>query len=282
MTPAEPTGNADPVAVTYVEMAAPGNPPDNPPDNPSSNPSGNPRRLAMRWRAGKGPGIVWLGGFKSNMLSSKAARLDGFAAAQGRSCLRFDYSGHGQSGGLFEDGVIGAWLAESLAMLRQQTQGPQIVVGSSMGGWIALLVARALEKLGETARLHGMVLIAPAVDFTEALLWPRMPEAARRDIETKGVWMRPSDYSTEPYPVTRALFEDGRRHLLLDGTVRSYCPVHILQGLRDPDVPWRHAMKLVEHMHGDPVTVTTIADGDHRLSREEDIARLLAAVQALI
>ncbi len=243
----------------------------------------NRRRLAFRARAGTGagPGLVWLGGFKSDMLSTKAARLDAFARENGRACLRFDYSGHGESGGRFEDGTIGLWLAESLAMIRGQTEGPQILVGSSMGGWIALLVARALALFGETERLAAMVLIAPAVDFTEALMWPRMPEAARRDIETKGVWLRPSEYSPEPVPVTRALLEDGRQHLLFGGIVRSHCPVHILQGMKDPDVPWEHAMELVQRLAADPVAITLVKDGDHRLSREEDIARLLAAVASV-
>jgi pimeloyl-ACP methyl ester carboxylesterase len=239
------------------------------------------RRRAPKPGAAERPGIVWLGGFKSDMLSTKAERLDQWAAEQGRACLRFDYSGHGESGGRFEDGTIGSWLEDSLAVIEAQTEGPQILVGSSMGGWIALLVARALAARNATARLAGMVLIAPAIDFTEALMWPRLSEDAKRDLETKGVWMRPTPYAPEPYPVTRALFEDGRRHLLLDDTVRSYCPVHILQGMQDPDVPWDHAMTLVHHLAGDPVTVTLIKDGDHRLSREEDIARLLAAVDGI-
>ncbi len=238
-------------------------------------------RIAYRARAGLSPGLVWLGGFKSDMLSTKAERLDAWAAAKNRAFLRFDYSGHGESDGRFEDGTIGRWLAESLALIRGQTRGPQILVGSSMGGWIALLAARALAAASEAERLAGLVLIAPAVDFTDALLWPRMPGAARRDIETKGVWLRPSQYSLEPYPVTRALFEDGRNHLLLGQTVRSHCPVHILQGMQDPDVPWEHAMKLVHQLAGDPVTLTLIKDGDHRLSREADIARLVAAVEGL-
>jgi pimeloyl-ACP methyl ester carboxylesterase len=239
------------------------------------------RRIAFRRRAGAGPGIVWLGGFKSDMLSTKARRLDAFAAERGRALLRFDYSGHGESEGDFASGTIGQWFADALAALRAQTQGVQVLVGSSMGGWIALLVARELARTGEIDRLAGLVLIAPAVDFTQALLWPQLPEEARRDIETHGVWMRPSPYSPEPYPITRALIEDGREHLLLGQTVRAHCPVHILQGMQDPDVPWRHAVTLVEHLAGDPVALTLIKDGDHRLSREEDIARLLAAVESI-
>jgi pimeloyl-ACP methyl ester carboxylesterase len=155
------------------------------------------------------PGIVWLGGFKSDMQSTKAQRLDAFAASQGRACLRFDYSGHGESGGRFEDGVISRWLAESLALIRAQTSGPQIIVGSSMGGWIALLAARAMGAKEARERLAGLVLIAPAVDFTEALMWAHMSAKVRQQIETEGVWLRHSAYAPDPYPITRALIEDG-------------------------------------------------------------------------
>ena len=244
------------------------------------------RQIAFRRRAARPgtpgcPGIVWLGGCKSDMLSTKAERLDQWAAGEGRAYLRFDYSGHGESGGRFEDGTIGSWLEDSLALIEAQTEGTQILIGSSMGGWISLLAARELAARGREDRLAGMVLIAPAVDFTEALIWARLPESARRDIETKGFWLRPTQYAPEAYPVTRALIEDGRRHLLLDGPVRSHCPVHILQGMKDPDVPWEHAMRLVHHMAGDGVAVTLIKDGDHRLSREEDMARLLSAVEGI-
>ena len=225
--------------------------------------------------------MVWLGGFKSDMLSTKAQRLDDWAAEQGRGFLRFDYSGHGESEGRFEDGTIGQWMRESLALIRAQTQGPQILVGSSMGGWIALLVARELALAGEADRLAGLVLIAPAVDFTEALIWAKLPEAMRRDIMEQGFWLRPTPYATASYPITRALIEDGRDHLLLGGVVRSHCPVHILQGMQDKDVPWEHAMTLVHQMAGDPVALTLIKDANHRLSREEDIARLLAAVEGV-
>lgn len=227
------------------------------------------------------PGVVWLGGFKSDMLSTKAERIAHWAAASGRAFLRFDYSGHGESGGNFDDGTIGGWTAQSAAMIRDLTSGPQILVGSSMGGWIALLVARMLHAAGETGRLGGMVLIAPAVDFTEELMWAQFPQEVRDEIETKGRWMRPTQYAPEPYPVTRALIEEGRNNLLFGNTIRSYCPVHILQGMEDPDVPWEHALKLVDHLAGDPVALTLVKDGDHRLSREEDIARLLAAIENL-
>ncbi len=232
-------------------------------------------------RDSEDPGIVWLGGFKSDMLSTKAECIAQWAKDHGRAFLRFDYSGHGESAGRFEDGTIGSWSNQSLAMIRALTSGPQILVGSSMGGWIALLVAQALAGLGETSRLAGLVLIAPAVDFTEELMWQKLPESARREIETKGFWLRPTQYAIEPYPVTRALIENGRKYLLFGGTIRSYCPVHILQGMEDPDVPWSHAMKLVEHLAGDPVALTLIKDGDHRLSRDQDILRLLSAISQI-
>lgn len=217
----------------------------------------------------------------SDMTSSKAMALDAWAAADERGMLRFDYSGHGASEGRFEDGTIGRWAEEALGAVRQATAGPQILVGSSMGAWIALLVARALGAAAETDRLAGMVLIAPAVDFTESLIWARLSSDIRQTIETTGLWYRPSAYSATPYPITRALIEDGRRHCLLGTTIRTYCPLHILQGMQDEDVPWHHAMTLVEHIAADPVSITLIKDGEHRLSRAEDIARLIGAVDAI-
>ncbi|MDB5571550.1 MAG: Alpha/beta hydrolase family protein [Hyphomicrobiales bacterium] len=239
------------------------------------------RRTGAGPAGAKKPGGVWLGGFRSDMLSTKAERLEARAREQGRAFLRFDYSGHGESGGRFEEGTIGRWTQESLALIRRQTSGPQVLVGSSMGGWIALLVARALAQAGEADRLAGLVLIAPAVDFTEVLMWRNLPEAARRELAETGVWLRHSAYAPEPYPITARLIEEGREHLLMGAPIRAHAPVHILQGMEDPDVPYRHALALVEHLAEDPVAVTLVKDGDHRLSREEDIARLLAAFDAI-
>ena len=238
-----------------------------------------PRRIAVRLRAGKSPGLVWLGGFKSDMKGTKAQALDRWAAAQGRACLRFDYSGHGESGGEFTEGTIGRWLEESLEVCMQLAQGPQVVIGSSMGGWLALLLARELRKRKALPAIAGMVLIAPAVDFTEELMWKLFPDAIKREIEDKGVWLRPSEYDEGPYPITRALIADGRKHLMLGGLIEPGCPVHILQGVKDPDVPWRHAVELVSRFSRDDVVLTLIKDGDHRLSRPEDIERLIAAVK---
>jgi pimeloyl-ACP methyl ester carboxylesterase len=240
-----------------------------------------PRTIAVRARESKSPvpGLFWLGGFKSDMKGTKAAALDEWAAAQGRACVRFDYSGHGESGGDFSDGTIGRWLDESVAVYAQFANGPQVVIGSSMGGWLALLLARALRKRKDAAPIAGMVLIAPAVDFTEELMWKQFPETTRREIEAKGFWMRPSQYSEAPYPITGGLIEEGRGHLLLGGLIETGCPVHILQGVQDPDVPWRHAVELVSRFARDDVVLTLVKDGDHRLSRPEDIERLLAAVK---
>lgn len=241
-----------------------------------------PRRIAIRARTGTSPGLFWLGGFKSDMSGTKAQALDAWAAGQGRACVRFDYSGHGESGGAFEDGTIGRWHEESLAVFDAFCEGPQIVIGSSMGGWMALLLARALRRRGgeSAASLAGLVLIAPAPDFTEALMWKGFSPEIRAEIETKGVWYRPSEYG-EPYPITKALIDDGRNHLVLGGMIEVGCPVRILQGKQDEDVPWRHAFALAERLPTEDVVLTMIQDGDHRLSRPQDIARMLAAVEEL-
>jgi pimeloyl-ACP methyl ester carboxylesterase len=237
------------------------------------------RRIAVRARKGAAPGLFWLGGFNSDMKGTKALALDAWAEARGRACVRFDYSGHGESGGAFVDGTIGRWLEESIAVFEQFCRGPQIVIGSSMGGWMALLLAREIAKgkVAKNASLAGLVLIAPAPDFTEELMWKGFSPEIRREIEQKGVWLRPSQYG-EPYPITRALIEEGRNHLLLGGSIAVGCPVRILQGAQDPDVPWRHAFALAQRLPADDVVLTMIQDGDHRLSRPQDIARILAAV----
>ena len=236
------------------------------------------RRIAVRARSGRAPGLFWLGGFNSDMRGTKAIALDAWAAEHGRACVRLDYSGHGESGGAFIDGTIGRWLEESVAVFEQFCAGPQIVIGSSMGGWMALLLAREIAKRhASRVSLAGLVLIAPAPDFTEELMWKGFSRQARHDVETKGVWLRPSQYG-EPYPITRALIEEGRNHLLLGSAIEVGCPVRILQGAQDPDVPWQHAFALAHRLPVDDVVLTMIQDGDHRLSRPQDIARILAAV----
>src|SRR6266851_2405440 len=237
------------------------------------------RRIAVRARSGAAPGLFWLGGFNSDMKGTKAQAIDEWAAAHGRACLRFDYSGHGESGGKFEDGTIGRWLEDSLAVFEQFCAGPQVVIGSSMGGWIALLLASELAKRPRNASLAALVLIAPAPDFTEELMWKGFSPEIRKEIETTGVWLRPSQYDDgTPYPITRALIEEGRNHLLLGGSIDVRCPVRILQGAQDPDVPWQHAFALAHRLPADDVVLTMIQDGDHRLSRPQDIARIIVAV----
>jgi pimeloyl-ACP methyl ester carboxylesterase len=238
------------------------------------------RTIAVRAREGKSPALFWLGGFKSDMKGTKAAALDAWAAAEGRACLRFDYSGHGESSGEFTDGTIGRWLAESVAVYRQFAKGPQVVIGSSMGGWIALLLARALRKVKDAAPIAGMVLIAPAVDFTEELIWKQLADPIKREIEEKGVWNWPSDYDDgEPYPITKMLIDDGRKHLLLGGLIETGCPVHILQGVKDRVGRGGPALGGGGRLARHDVVLTLVKDGDHRLSRPEDLERLIAAVK---
>jgi pimeloyl-ACP methyl ester carboxylesterase len=238
------------------------------------------RPIAVHVRTGAAPGLFWLGGFKSDMRGTKALALDAWAERQGRAMVRFDYSGHGESGGDFAAGTIGRWLEESVAVFEDCCRGPQVVVGSSMGGWLGLLLRRALAERGRggNGTIAGMVLIAPAIDFTEELMWKRFPPEVRREIETAGAWSRRSSYSAEPYPITRGLIEEGRGHLLLGGMIETGCPVRILQGVADPDVPWQHAVELTSRFARDDVVLTLVKDGDHRLSRPEDIERLIAAV----
>jgi pimeloyl-ACP methyl ester carboxylesterase len=237
------------------------------------------RRIAVRQQPGAAPGLLWLSGYKSDMKGTKAEALAHWAQETGRACTRFDYSGHGESGGVFTDGTIGRWLEDTLAVFDACCSGPQILVGSSMGGWLALLMVRALRLRSAAAptSIAGLVLIAPAVDFTEELMWKRFTPAIKRELEEKGVWARPSEYAPEPYLVTRRLIEEGRSHLLLGGMIETGCPVRILQGVEDADVPWQHAIELVSRLGSDDVVLTLVKDGDHRLSRPEDIERLISA-----
>lgn len=234
-------------------------------------------RIAYTARTGKSPGVLWLGGFKSEMTGTKAEALDAWTARTGRAYVRFDYFGHGQSSGAFREGTITRWRDDALAVLDRLTDGPQILVGSSMGAWIALLTALARPE-----RIKALLLIAPATDFTETLLWARLPAEVQREIAVKGEWLRPSAYDTQGYPITKALIEDGRAHLLLNrGKLDLKVPVRILQGMRDPDVPWQHALALCEKLEGD-VTLTLVKDGDHRLSTPTDIRLLERTLDALV
>ena len=223
------------------------------------------------------PGIVWLPGFMSDMASTKATAVADWAAARGLPSTRFDYSGHGQSGGAFTDGTIGRWLEETHAVFTRVTTGPQIIIGSSMGGHIALLLLRKMlrEEPSEAHRVKAMVLIAPAWDMTEELMWKRFPQEARREIIEKGRYDQPSAYGS-PYPITRQLIEDGRQNLLAREPFDPGRPVVILQGLQDPDVPAAHTRELLGFLTGDNVQLIEIADGEHRLSRPQDLDVLFA------
>ena len=230
-------------------------------------------RLAWRRVAGRGPTVVWLGGFRSDMAGTKAQALADWALAQGRGYLRFDYFGHGESSGDFAKGTITRWREDALAVLEELVEGPAVLVGSSMGGWIACLAA-----LAHPAQAQALVLVAPAADFTSKLMAPEIPPEGLADLAAAGVWRRPSLYG-DPYPITRNLLDDGARWSILDAEVPIEAPVRVLQGGEDPDVPWRHALALAQAIQSRDLVFTLIKDGDHRLSRPQDIRRLIAAVE---
>ena len=232
--------------------------------------------LAWKRLPGRGSTIVFLPGFRSDMEGSKALYLAEFAAAQGRAMLRLDYSGHGASGGRFEDGTIGLWTEDAQQLIDTLTEGPLLLVGSSMGGWIGLNLALARPE-----RVMGYVGIAAAPDFTEALIWETMPADARTALMEKGIIHTPSEYGA-PLPITRALIEDGRRHLRLGGPIPLRCPIRLLQGQKDPDVPWQTALTLAERVESEDAQVILIKDGDHRLSRDADLAVLEDVVLRLL
>ena len=236
------------------------------------------RQIAYRQRDGRGPTIVWLGGFRSDMISTKATALDAWAANAQQAYLRFDYSGNGESAGDFTQACLSHWLEEALAIVEELTTGPIILVGSSMGGWLALLVAKALREKASD-RLKGLVLIAPAVDFTEELMWDLFTDPVKEAILGQGFYMHHSEYGA--YPITRLLIEDGRKHRLFGTEMHPNCPIHILQGMQDEPVPWQHAMRLIDHLPQDDVVLTLIKDGDHRLSRDSDLALLVEAIERL-
>jgi len=231
--------------------------------------------IAYLKRAGKSPLVLWLGGFKSDLQANKAQALMRWAEKTDHAFLGFEYFGHGSSSGDFRYGTIGRWRRDALAVIDRLTDGELVLVGSSMGGWIALLAA-----LVRPERIRAMLLIAPAVDFTEELLWRRLPQDARRRILEEGEWMRATEYDPEPYPITKRLIEEGRQHLLMGAALRFSGPVRIIQGMEDPDVPWKHALRLVESIEGD-VTLTLVKNGNHRLSTPADLRRMIKAVEEL-
>ena len=231
--------------------------------------------LAVLRQDGAPPTFVWLGGFRSDMAGTKAEALAGWAKTRAQAFVRFDYSGHGRSGGQFEDGTLSRWLSDTLAVL-ETIPGPLALVGSSMGGWIALLAARALP-----ARVKALLLIAPAADFTERLMWPALSPAEQRAIMEDGSIAQASQYAADPNVLTRALIEDGKTHLLMDGPIAFGGPIIVLQGGEDPDVPLAHVLALVALLDAEPVKLHVIADGDHRLSRPQDIETLVSAASDL-
>jgi pimeloyl-ACP methyl ester carboxylesterase len=233
-------------------------------------------RLAYEQIAGGAPGVLFCGGFMSDMSGSKATALATHCRQQGRAFVRFDYAGHGASGGRFADGRIGDWRDDALAILDELTAGPQVLVGSSMGGWIALLLALARPQ-----RVRALVLLAPAPDFTQSLWDDELSPAERERLLRDGHIERPSEYSEQPYLITQRLIEDGRRHLLLDAPIDIPCPVRILHGMRDTDVPWQRSISLLERLQGNDVTLTLLKNGDHRLSTPDDLCRLADTVDVL-
>ncbi|HYE51456.1 MAG TPA: alpha/beta hydrolase [Azospirillaceae bacterium] len=233
--------------------------------------------IAYRRSPGRGPGIVFLGGFKSDMTGTKAVALETFARREGRAFVRFDYQGHGASSGAFRDGTVGTWAEDAVAVLDHLTEGPQVLVGSSMGGWLMLLAA-----LARPDRVAGLVGIAPAPDFTERLIWDRLDAETRGILLRDRVWIEPSSYDPAGYPITLDLIEEGRRHLLLGRPVPLSCPVRLLHGQRDPDVPWQVSLDLARDLASDDVRVTLVKDGDHRLSRPQDIGLLTRTVAELL
>lgn len=244
----------------------------------------NARQIAMQLRpaaGGTGPALMWLGGYRSDMSGTKAVEMDRLAERLGLAAIRFDYSGHGVSGGEFKDGTISRWLEEAQAVLNHVHPERVILVGSSMGGWIALRLVRELQKAAGGAKVAGLVLIAPAADFTAELIEPNLSEAERQSLQERGYFEEHSEYSPVPNIFTRALLEDGLQNRVLTGVIETGCPVHILQGMTDPDVPYQHALKLLEHLPADDVVLSLIRDGDHRLSRPQDIERMAAAVTEL-
>lgn len=247
------------------------------PSQPHWHPMPDGEKIAYLMDAGQPDrcGTLFLGGFKSDMTGTKASALSDWARTGSRPYTRFDYFGHGQSSGAFTDGTIGRWTKDALAVMDDLTSGPQVLIGSSMGGWIALLAALARPE-----RVKGLVLIAPAPDFTEKLMWESFSEEIRSQLQTEGIYSQPSDYD-EPYEITYRLIEDGRKHLLLDGPIKLNIPVRILQGMKDADVPWQHAMQVVDCLTSTDVTINLSKQGDHSLSTPADLARLTATLDDL-
>lgn len=235
------------------------------------------RRLAYHRSSGTGPGVVFLGGFKSDMQGTKAVYLQDWAERTGRAFLRFDYSGHGQSSGAFLDGAIGDWFQDACAMIAAQTEGPQVLVGSSMGGWMSLLVARTMA-----ARVAGLVGIAAAPDFTEDSMWAGFTPAQRTELAQTGRVVLPSDYDPEGYVITRRLIEEGRDRLVLRSPLDLPFPVRFLQGTADTDVPPSVALRLLDHATGPDIRLTLVKGADHRFSTPECLELIAATIEDVL
>ncbi len=234
--------------------------------------------IAYHRLSGKGPGVVFMTGFMSDMTGSKALALEELCKARGQAFLRFDYRGHGASSDSFRNGCIGDWAEDAILALDELSEGPQVLVGSSMGGWIMLLTA-----LARPLRVAGLVGIAPAPDFTENLIWPELTEAQRQTVASQGFVEIPSQYGEAPYLITRRLIEDGRTHLLLNkGPLPINVPVRIIQGMEDKDVPWKTALAIQNAVESQDVEITFVKNGGHRLSEPEDLSRLVRTVAALL
>ena len=238
------------------------------------------RPIAVKAAGGASPALMWCGGFRSDMEGSKAEAMADFARARGLASVRFDYSGHGASGGAFRDGTISRWLEEAMAVHDAFVRGPVVILGSSMGAWIALRMVEELAK--RDMRPHALVLIAPAPDFTSRLMEPGLTDEQREALERDGFFEEPSAYSDEPTVYTRALIEDGRANAVLDRRLVVGAPVRILQGVADPDVPHEHAQRVLEALPEDDVVLTLVPDGDHRLSRDEDLALLRRTLEGVV
>jgi pimeloyl-ACP methyl ester carboxylesterase len=237
----------------------------------------NGARIAYHKTKGKGPCVVFLPGFRSDMTGGKALALEALCQDRGQAYLRFDYTGHGASSGEFVEGTIGDWSRDAIGVLEELTEGPLVLVGSSMGGWIMLLAALEMKE-----RITGLVGIAAAPDFTEALMWAHMDDEQRTELVDKGVIYQPSDYDPEPTPITMRMIEDGRKHLLLDGPIALDCPVRLIHGLRDFDVPWEWSERIADALASEDIEVTYVKAGDHRLSEPNDLRRLTRIVDGLL
>ncbi|WP_375635390.1 MULTISPECIES: alpha/beta hydrolase [unclassified Bartonella] len=237
--------------------------------------------LAVRYRKGSHSlGLVWLHGYLSDMSGDKAMLVDSFAQKNDLSCLRFDYSGHGESEGDFFQGTISRWVKESLAVFENYCEGPQILIGTSMGGWIALKLAMMLAQ--KNKKLAGMILIAPAPDFTQTLVEPKLGPEEWKILEEKGYIERPAVDDTEPMPFTKTLIEDGRENCVMKGCIDVGCPVHILQGMEDEDIPYQHTLTLLDHLPLHDVTLTLVRDAGHRFSRPQDLDCLETVLRSFI